>query len=101
MNTFQIKNLLEKDADLVLTLDSGSSLHFDYKLEYEYQGYTILSVDNNWIHVAAINICMEYLSKKDLLASIEIGKERIRNYIREKKERMVEIHLKQMNRDFE
>lgn len=101
MNTFQIKNLLEKDADLVLTLDRGSDLRYDNKLEYEYQGYGILSVDNNWVHVAALNIYMEYLSKKDLLASIEIGKERIRNLIRENKERMVEIHLKQMNKDFE
>lgn len=101
MNTFQIKNLLEKDADLVLTLDRGSDLRYDNKLEYEYQGYGILSVDNNWVHVAAINIYMEYLSKKDLLAGIERGKEMIRNHIRENKERMIEIHLKQMNKDFE
>lgn len=101
MNTFQIKNLLEKDADLVLTLDRGSDLRYDNKLEYEYQGYGILSVDNNWVHVAALNIYMEYLSKKDLLAGIERGKEMIRNHIRENKERMIEIHLKQMNKDFE
>jgi hypothetical protein len=44
---------------------------------------------------------MEYLGKKDLLSRIEIGKERIRNLIRENKERLVEIHLKQMNKDFE
>ena len=101
MNTFQIKNLLEKDADLVLTLDRGSDLRHDNKLEYEYQGYDILSVDNNWVYVGGLNIYMEYISKKDLLSSIEIGKERIRNLIKEKKERMVEIHLKQMNKDFE
>lgn len=101
MNMFQIKNLLEKDADLVLTLDRGSSFRFDCKLEYEYQGYPIFSVDNGWVHVAALNIYMEYLSKKDLLASIERGKEMIRNHIRENKERMIEIHLKQMNKDFE
>lgn len=101
MNLFQIKNLLEKDADLIKTLDSNSSFRFDCKLEYEYQGYPILSIDNGWVQVAAINICMDYINKKDLLSSIEIGKERIRNHIRENKERMVEIHLKQMNKDFE
>lgn len=101
MNLFQIKNLLEKDADLIKTVDSNSSFRFNCKLEYEYQGYPIFSVDNGWVHVAALNIYMEYLSKKDLLASIEIGKERIRNHIRANKERLVEIHLKQMNMDFE
>lgn len=101
MNLFQIKNLLEKDADLVKTVDSNSSFRFDCKLEYEYQGYPLLSVDNGWVHVAALNICLEYLSKKDLLTRIELGKERIRNLIRENKERLVEIHLKQMNKDFE
>lgn len=101
MNLFQIKNLLEKDADLIKTLDSNSSFRFDCKLEYEYQGYPILSIDNGWVQVAAINICMDYINKKDLLSSIEIGKERIRNHIRENKESMVEIHLKQMNKDFE
>lgn len=97
---FQIKNLLEKDADLVLTLDRGSDLRYNNKLEYEFQGYPILSVDNNWVHVAALNIYMEYLGKKDLLASIEKGKEMIRSHIRENKERMVEIQLKQINEDF-
>lgn len=101
MNLFQIKNLLEKDADLVKTLDSNSSFRFDCKLEYEYQGYPLLSVDGGWVQVAGLNICLEYLSKKDLLARIEIGKEKMRNHIRENKERMVEIHLKQINKDFE
>ena len=101
MNLFQIKNLLEKDADLVKTLDSNSSFRFDCKLEYEYQGHGILSVDGGWVQVAGLNIYMEYLSKKDLLTRIESGKERIRNLIRENKERLVEIHLKQMNMDFE
>lgn len=101
MNLFQIKNLLEKDADLVLTLDRGSSFRFDCKLEYEYQGYPIISVDNGWVHVANINICLEYLGKQAFLEGIERGKERIRNHIRENKERLVEIHLKQMNMDFE
>jgi hypothetical protein len=97
---FQIKNLLEKDADLVKTLDSNSSFRFDCKLEYEYQGYPILSVDGGWVQVAGLNIYMDYISKKDLLSNIEIGKEKIRNYIIENKKRMVEIHLKQMNEDF-
>lgn len=101
MNLFQIKNLLEKDADLIKTLDSNSSFRFDCKLEYEYQGCGILSVDGGWVQVAGLNIYLEYLSKKDLLDRIEIGKERIRNLIREHKERLVEIHLKQMNMDFE
>ena len=101
MNLFQIKNLLEKDADLIKTLDSNSSFRFDCKLEYEYQGHGILSVDGGWVQVAGLNIYMEYLSKKDLLTRIESGKERIRNLIRENKERLVEIHLKQMNMDFE
>jgi len=101
MNLFQIKNLLEKDADLVKTLDSNSSFRFDCKLEYEYQGYPILSVDGGWVQVAGLNIYMEYLSKKDLLDKIECGKEKIRNLIIENKKRMVEIHLKQMNKDFE
>ena len=101
MNLFQIKNLLEKDADLVKTVDSNSSFRFDCKLEYEYQGYPLLSVDGGWVQVAGLNIYMEYLSKKDLLARIEIGKEKMRNHIRENKERMVEIHLKQINKDFE
>ena len=101
MNLFQIKNLLEKDADLIKTLDSNSSFRFDCKLEYEYQGHSILSVDGGWVQVADLNIYMEYLGKKDLLSSIEIGKERIRNLIRENKERIVEFHLKQMNKDFE
>jgi hypothetical protein len=74
MNLFQIKNLLEKDADLIKTVDNNSSFRFDCKLEYEYQGHPIFSVDNGWVHVAALNIYMEYLSKKDLLASIERGK---------------------------
>lgn len=101
MNLFQIKNLLEKDTDIVLTLDRGSSFRFDCKLKYEYQGYPILSIYNGWVQVAAINICMDYIKKKDLLANIERGKEKIRNHIRENKERMVENHLKQMNKDFE
>lgn len=101
MNLFQIKNLLEKDADLVKTLDSNSSFRFDCKLEYEYQGHGILSVDGGWVQVAGLNIYLDYLSKKDLLDRIELGKERIRNLIREHKERLVEIHLKQMNMDFE
>ena len=101
MNLFQIKNLLEKDADLIKTLDSNSSFRFDCKLEYEYQGHGILSVDGGWVQVAGLNIYMEYLSKKDLLTRIECGKERIRNLIIENKKRMVEIHLKQMNKDFE
>lgn len=101
MNLFQIKNLLEKDADLIKTLDSNSSFRFDCKLEYEYQGHSILSVDGGWVQVAGLNIYMEYLSKKDLLTRIESGKERICNLIRENKERMIEIHLKQMNKDFE
>ena len=101
MNLFQIKNLLEKDADLIKTLDSNSSFRFDSKLEYEYQGHSILSVDGGWVQVAGLNIYMEYLGKKDLLSRIEIGKERIRNLIRENKERIVEFHLKQMNKDFE
>jgi hypothetical protein len=100
MNLFQIKNLLEKDADLIKTLDSNSSFRFDCKLEYEYQGHGILSVDGGWVQVAGLNIYMEYLSKKDLLTRIESGKEKIRNYIIENKKRMVEIHLKQMNEDF-
>jgi hypothetical protein len=100
MNLFQIKNLLEKDADLVKTLDSNSSFRFDCKLEYEYQGYSILSVDGGWVQVAGLNIYMDYISKKDLLTRIESGKEKIRNYIIENKKRMVEIHLKQMNEDF-
>lgn len=98
---FQIKNLLEKDADLIKTVDNNSSFRFDCKLEYEYQGYGILSVDGGWVQVAGLNIYMEYLSKKDLLTRIDIGKEKIRNLIREHKERLVEIHLKQMNKDFE
>jgi hypothetical protein len=101
MNLFQIKNLLEKDADLIKTLDSNSSFRFDCKLEYEYQGHSILSVDGGWVQVSGLNIYMEYLGKKDLLSRIEIGKERIRNLIRENKERIVEFHLKQMNKDFE
>lgn len=101
MNLFQIKNLLEKDADLIKTLDSNSSFRFDCKLEYEYQGHGILSVDGGWVQVAGLNIYMEYLSKKDLLDKIECGKEKIRNLIIENKKRMVEIHLKQMNKDFE
>jgi len=101
MNLFQIKNLLEKDADLIKTLDSNSSFRFDCKLEYEYQGHSILSVDGGWVQVAGLNIYMEYLGKKDLLSRIEIGKERIRNLIRENKEKIVEFHLKQMNKDFE
>lgn len=101
MNLFQIKNLLEKDADLIKTLDSNSSFRFDSKLEYEYQGYPILSVDGGWVQVAGLNIYMEYLGKKDLLSNIEIGKERIRNLIIENKNRIVEFHLKQMNKDFE
>lgn len=100
MNLFQIKNLLEKDADLVKTLDSNSSFRFDCNLEYEYQGYPLLSVISGWVQVAGLNIYMDYISKKDLLAKIEIGKEKIRNYIIENKKRMVEIHLKQMNEDF-
>jgi hypothetical protein len=101
MNLFQIKNLLEKDADLIKTLDSNSSFRFNCKLEYEYQGHSILSVDGGWVQVAGLNIYIEYLGKKDLLSRIEIGKERIRNLIRENKERIVEFHLKQMNKDFE
>ena len=101
MNLFQIKNLLEKDADLIKTLDSNSSFRFNRKLEYEYQGHSILSVDGGWVQVAGLNIYIEYLGKKDLLSRIEIGKERIRNLIRENKERIVEFHLKQMNKDFE
>ena len=101
MNLFQIKNLLEKDADLIKTLDSNSSFRFDCKLEYEYQGHSILSVDGGWVQVAGLNIYMEYLGKKDLISRIESGKERIRNLIRENKERIVEFHLKQMNKDFE
>jgi hypothetical protein len=100
MNLFQIKNLLEKDADLIKTLDSNSSFRFDCKLEYEYQGHGILSVDGGWVQVAGLNIYMDYISKKDLLTRIESGKEKIRNYIIENKKRMVEIHLKQMNEDF-
>jgi len=101
MNLFQIKNLLEKDADLIKTLDSNSSFRFDCKLEYEYLGHSILSVDGGWVQVAGLNIYIEYLGKKDLLSRIEIGKERIRNLIRENKEKIVEFHLKQMNKDFE
>lgn len=101
MNLFQIKTILEKDSDLVLTIDSNSSFRYACKLEYEYQGYPIISVDNNWVHVANINICMEYLGKKAFLEGIERGKENIRSHIRENKERMVEIHLNQMNKDFE
>lgn len=101
MNLFQIKNILEKDADLVKTLDNCSCFRYDNKLEYEYQGYPIISVDNGWVHVSNINICMEYLGKQAFLDGIERGKENIRNHIRENKERMVEIHLKQMNKDFE
>jgi hypothetical protein len=81
-------------------LDSNSSFRFDCKLEYEYQGYSILSVDGGWVQVAGLNIYLDYISKKDLLTRIESGKEKIRNYIIENKKRMVEIHLKQMNEDF-
>ena len=101
MNLFQIKNILEKDADLVKTVDSNSSFRFDCKLEYEYQGYPIISVDNGWVHVANINMGLEYLGKQAFLEGIERAKKRIRSLIRENKERMVEIQLKQMKEDFD
>lgn len=101
MNLFQIKNILEKDADLVKTLDNSSSFRYVCKLEYEYQGHPIISVDNGWVHVANINIGLEYLGKQNFLDGIERAKEMIRNLIRENKERMVEIQLKQMNKDFD
>ena len=101
MNLFQIKTILEKDSDLVLTIDSNSSFRYACKLEYEYQGHPIVSVENGWVHVANINICLEYLGKKDFLDGIERAKKMILSLIRENKERMVEIQLKQINKDFE
>ena len=101
MNLFQIKNILEKDSDLVKTIDSNSSFRYNCQLEYEYQGHPIVSVDNGWVHVANINICLEYLGKQAFLDGIERAKEIIRSLIRENKERMVEISLKQINKDFD
>lgn len=101
MNLFQIKNILEKDSDLVLTIDQGSSFRFDCKLEYEYQGHPIISVDNGWVHVANIHMCLEYLGKEPFIDGIDRAKEKIRSLIRENKERLAEIRLKQMKEDFE
>ena len=101
MNLFQIKNILEKDADLIKTLDSNSSFRYDCKLEYEYQGYPIISVNNGWVHVSNINICLEYLGKQAFLDGIERAKKRILSHIRENKEKLAEIRLKQLKEDFE
>ena len=44
---------------------------------------------------------LEYLGKQDFLDGIERAKKMILSLIRENKERMVEIQLKQINKDFE